>query len=122
MYRFRALPAWFAILGVAWHALWPLLAQAQPRDPLRDAPICSVAGTVHKGALPAAPSPLGPDATGAHCALCLPGGGTPALVPANAALSFAPPASAPRMAAACAIVAVPLLHPSAGPRAPPVKS
>jgi hypothetical protein len=42
----RPVAAWLAIVALALHALWPLIAQAKPRS-VTLVPICTVAGETH---------------------------------------------------------------------------
>lgn len=81
----RRLPALIAIFAVALNALWPLIAQAQPKDPLLVAVICSSDGGAH--AVDLSKKPDGGSVSGHdHCALCTLGAGFSAttLIPVHA--------------------------------------
>jgi hypothetical protein len=63
-----------AILAMALHAFWPLLAQAKPNSALL-VPICSVDGVTHYLELPAGKTPAEQSsAHHEHCASCSFGG------------------------------------------------
>jgi len=70
----RRIPALIAIFATALNALWPLIAQAQPKDPLLVAVICSGEGGAH--ALDLTKKPGGGTAGDhGHCTLCTLGAG-----------------------------------------------
>jgi hypothetical protein len=70
--RFAALAAAF---GIALQALWPLIAQARPKDSV-SVPICSADGVRHSIELP-----LGRTQDGSkHCKLCVLGADKPVVL------------------------------------------
>jgi hypothetical protein len=71
--RFAALAAAF---GIALQALWPLVAQARPRDAI-SVPICSVDGVSHSIEL--APGNQQTEKRYEHCKLCVLGADRPLL-------------------------------------------
>ena len=46
MKRRQTLAAYLALLGLVLHALWPLIAQARPKNVLL-VPVCTVEGVTH---------------------------------------------------------------------------
>jgi hypothetical protein len=121
----RKLPAWLAILAMALHGLWPLMAQAKPRDPNLLVPLCTINGVTHYVELPASKTPLEQRSAlqHEHCKLCFFGAAKLALPPASATplLEFeATPAE--RIASAPADVSSSGSYPPALPRAPPILS
>lgn len=117
MIRRRSLPAWLAIIAMALQALWPLLAQAKPFDPLQAAAVCSAAGTVAPsgGDVPAEGGPAHE-----HCRLCVSGSAKPLLAMADCtALLQVEAVPAERIALAHVAPQVHRFHPPASPRAPP---
>ncbi|MGH8764099.1 MAG: DUF2946 family protein, partial [Burkholderiales bacterium] len=66
MRRFAALAA---TLGIALQALWPLIAQARPANPLIPVVLCSVDGLRHSIELPLGKSRL--ESSFEHCKLCV---------------------------------------------------
>jgi len=117
MIRSRTLPAWLAILAMALQALWPLIAQAKPFDPLQSAVICSAAGM----ALPAGGDvPSGGDRALEHCKLCVSGSHQLSLAPSLALAPFqAAPVSAMRIAHRSPVISSSPLYSPAHSRAPP---
>jgi hypothetical protein len=103
MSRPRRLPAYLAIVAIALQALWPLLAQARPKDVVL-VPVCTVQGVTHYIELPIRGAPGEPqsDPRAAsqhdHCSFCT-GGGDRIAPSCSSALkaaslpSFAVPAS-----------------------------
>ena len=69
--RFAALAAAF---GIALQALWPIVAQARPRDAI-SVPVCSVDGTSHSIELAPGKGPTGKSYE--HCKLCVLGADRP---------------------------------------------
>jgi len=117
MIRRRSLPAWLAIVAMALQALWPLLAQAKPFDPLQSAVICSAAGM----ALPAGGDvPYGGDRALEHCKLCLSGAGKVSLPPSSANVPLqVDPVPAIRIAHRSPVISSSPLYSPAHSRAPP---
>ena len=68
---FRSLAAWLALLGLVLHALWPLIAQARPKNVLL-VPVCTVEGVTHYMELPGGRTPLDDSAARhqEHCSYC----------------------------------------------------
>ena len=81
--RVRKLGTWLAILAIALHALWPLLANARPTS-VNLVPICTVEGITHYLEVPGGKSPLDDSAAKHqdHCAFCFMGVG--GVVPSHA--------------------------------------
>ena len=69
----RRLAALAAVLAISLQALWPLIAQAQPRVAGELVPVCTVNGITHYIELPAGKTPLEERSTshGDHCKLCV---------------------------------------------------
>jgi hypothetical protein len=113
----RRIIAWLAIFGIAYNALWPLIATAAPID--LPVVICTAAKTTPAGlSIPAKETPAG--SASPHCPFCLGfSDATPALASAQATLfanviaSFAAMISGTVSAAA-------FTYPSAIPRGPPL--
>jgi hypothetical protein len=65
--------SWLAMLAIALHALWPLIAQARPKSALL-VPLCTVEGVTHYIELPGGRTPLDESAAShqEHCAYCFP--------------------------------------------------
>src|SRR5258705_6302340 len=78
---FRA-AAWIAIAAMALQALWPLLAQAKPKDAVL-VPVCTVQGVTHYIELPSNGTPVEQHAASQHdhCSFCSFGGDRAALSP-----------------------------------------
>jgi DUF2946 family protein len=70
----RRVAALAAAFGIALQALWPLVAQARPRDAI-SVPICSVDGTSHSIEL--APGDQETEKRYEHCKLCVLGADKP---------------------------------------------
>jgi hypothetical protein len=64
---------WLGILAIALQALWPLIAQARPKDVVL-VPVCTVEGVTHYMELPGGRTPLDDSANShqEHCAYCFP--------------------------------------------------
>ena len=75
MSRPRRLPAYLAIVAIALQALWPLLAQARPKDVVL-VPVCTVQGVTHYLELPKSGAPIEQKAASQHdhCSFCSGGG------------------------------------------------
>ena len=73
---------YLAILAIALQALWPLLAQAKPKNALL-VPVCTVQGVTHYIELPANGTPVEEHAASQHdhCSFCSFGGERAALSP-----------------------------------------
>jgi len=86
----RRLGRWLAILAIALHAAWPLLANARPKS-VHLMPLCTVEGVTHYIELPGGKSPLDESANThrEHCSFCFLGtvGVLPAHVEAPVAAS-----------------------------------
>ena len=119
----KGFAAWLALLAVALQALWPLLAQAQPKVVLAES-ICSTNGADHGLEIPGPFDGHGPANHIKHCPLCNPAGDRAAQAVDAPALSaffiasvvFEAPA-APPATPYCSPVVSP-----ARPRAPPARS
>jgi hypothetical protein len=68
----RRTATWIAIFAMAVNALWPLLARAQPSEPLLVAVICGSGEGVHAIDLTGKP-PAGSEKAHGHCELCVSG-------------------------------------------------
>src|SRR5436305_11994725 len=78
----RRLGHWLAILAIALHAAWPLLANARPKS-VHLVPLCTVEGITHYLEVPGGTTPLD-ESTNAHqehCSFCFLGVG--GLVPSH---------------------------------------
>jgi hypothetical protein len=67
----RRLGHWLAILAIALHAAWPLLANAKPKS-VHLVPLCTVEGITHYLEVPGGKSPLDESSTAhhEHCSFC----------------------------------------------------
>ena len=86
----RRAAALVAILAISLQALWPLIAQAQPRVAGELVPVCTVNGITHYVELPASKTPLEERSSshGDHCKLCVFGSAKAgAILPATFGLS-----------------------------------
>jgi len=85
MTRRPTLAAYLALLGLVLHALWPLIAQARPKNLLL-VPVCTVEGVTHYMELPGGRTPIEDSAAKhqEHCSYCSFGDRT-ALTPAACA-------------------------------------
>jgi hypothetical protein len=79
----RRLGHWLALLAIALHAVWPLLANAAPKS-VHLVPLCTVEGITHYLEVPGS-TPLDDSANThhGHCAFCFLGSG--ALAPSHVA-------------------------------------
>jgi hypothetical protein len=118
----RPVAAYLAILAIALQALWPLLAQAKPKNAVL-VPVCTVQGVTHYIELPSNGTPVEQHAASQHdhCSFCSFGGERAALA------SFLPPVlsarideTAPRHVAVSEVRSAKPY--SARPRAPPAVS
>lgn len=78
----RRLGHWLAVLAIALHAAWPLIANAKPKS-VHLVPLCTVEGITHYVEVPGGGSPLD-DSTNAHrdhCSFCFLG--TVGLLPSH---------------------------------------
>jgi hypothetical protein len=73
---------YLAILAIALQALWPLLAQAKPKNAVL-VPVCTVQGVTHYIELPSNGTPVEQHAASQHdhCSFCSLGGDRVALSP-----------------------------------------
>src|SRR6266446_5803864 len=73
---------YLAVLAIALQALWPLLAQAKPRNAVL-VPVCTVQGVTHYIELPSSGTPAEERAASQHdhCSFCSFGGERAALSP-----------------------------------------
>ena len=67
----RRLGHWLAILAIALHAAWPLLANARPKS-VHLVPLCTVEGITHYLEVPGGSTPLDESANThrEHCSFC----------------------------------------------------
>jgi hypothetical protein len=123
MRRHRFLIAWLATFAVALQALWPLVAQAQPRERSVFAPLCAEGGSAHELEIKLGKSPLDERAAkhGEHCKLCVFGDGK-AVVPAPHPEAVACAAKFASLPSAKAVFSSSSVFLSARPRAPPQAS
>ena len=65
--------AWIAAFAVLLQALWPLLAQARPKDPSLQVPVCTIDGVTHYLEIKTGKTPLEERSSthGEHCKLCV---------------------------------------------------
>jgi hypothetical protein len=121
----RRLTAWLAIVALALHALWPLLAHAKPASATHLVPVCTIEGVTHYVELAGGGPPADERSSSyhEHCKLCVFGADrhaaiSPAPVPplriGVAAYCAAAPAAAVDVVFHCS--------PPAQPRAPPALS
>lgn len=91
----RRFAAWLALAAIALNGLWPLLANAAPRD--FAAPICSMVGTTTAVDATGTPLPAAPAKSPApHCPFCTTGSDyNPGLATAET-VAFAVPESMPQ--------------------------
>jgi hypothetical protein len=112
----RRVAALVALLAITLQALWPLLAQARPRDPSLQVPICTVDGSAHFIDLD-----TGKTVPHEHCKLCLMGTDKALEAPAVPGLQVAERRDQSVDGSASSFSPAPLCV-SARPRAPPVIS
>ena len=114
-----------AVLAMALNALWPLIAQAQPKSLALSTTICSIDGSARSIDLLDGKAPADDGAAGhhKHCKLCIVGGDrAQALLPAPV-VSFQNPAPAAETPAPAPVADLRFLAASpAQPRAPPFQS
>ena len=115
----RRLGHWLAILAIALHAAWPLLANARPKS-VHLVPLCTVEGITHYAEVPGGSTPLDDSANAHHdhCAFCFLG--TAGLLPAHIASPIVAVAASERIATSLEYshpTAVQIVH---GARAPPL--
>jgi len=122
----RKFVGWVAILGIAFNALWPLIAHAAPAGTYEfSVPVCSTNGTFYTTAANDVPKPVkAPPANSAlpHCPFCL---GVSDSVPALAAtpsIVFAPAHAGHVPVHVQAVVWTSFTHPYSHPRGPPAFS
>ncbi len=72
---------------MAFNALWPLIAQAQPKDPLLVAVVCSSEGGTHAVDLTGKPAG-GAAGSHDHCTLCVAAGDRAAGLPVDQAIAI----------------------------------
>jgi len=67
----RRIGHWLAVLAIALHAAWPLLANARPKS-VHLVPLCTVEGITHYAEVPGGSTPLDESANTHrdHCAFC----------------------------------------------------
>jgi hypothetical protein len=113
----RRSATWIAILAMAINALWPLLARAQPGEPLLVAVICGGGDGVHAIDL-TGKAPGGSRAAYDHCQLCV-SGDRVAVLPSADPMSLAEghPVSAARVPSVAEFPSTPPCF--APPRGPP---
>src|SRR2546430_3565281 len=72
----RRLGHWLAILAIALHAAWPLIANAKPKS-VHLVPLCTVEGITHYLEVPGGTTPLDDSANAhqEHCSFCFLGMG-----------------------------------------------
>lgn len=122
MSRPRRLSTYLAILAIALQALWPLLAQAKPKNVVL-VPVCTVQGVTHYIELPKGNAPVEQKAASQHdhCSFCSFGGERIALPASRTEFPVLVAASsAPRSAGSPSLESQKHLH--ARPRAPPAAS
>ena len=78
----RPLAVYLAVLAISLQALWPLLAQAKPKNVVL-VPVCTVQGVTHYIELPSGGTPVEEHAASQHdhCSFCSFGGERVALSP-----------------------------------------
>jgi len=116
----RRLGHWLAILAIALHAAWPLLANARPKS-VHLVPLCTVEGITHYLEIPGGNNPLDDSANAHHdhCAFCFLGAGA-ALLSSHVELRlpFAAASEQVALGAECSPIGTALIvH---GARAPPL--
>src|SRR3954471_10058838 len=113
---------YLAILAVSLQALWPLLAQAKPKNAVL-VPVCTVQGVTHYIELPSSGTPAEERAASQHdhCSFCSFGGERAAPSPfLQPAISTGLEEARPPQVAACELRSEESF--SARPRAPPAVS
>ena len=116
----RTFATWLAILAMGLNGLWPLLANAAPREFV--APLCSMVGStmaVDASGMPAQPAPAKSPA--AHCPFCSTGGDhNPALATVGV-VAFVSPVARFQHAMIVAEPAASFVVLAAAPRGPPLR-
>ena len=114
----RRFAAWLAFVAIALNGLWPLLANAAPRDFV--APICSMVGTTAAADASGIPLPTAPAKSPApHCPFCTTGSDhNPALATAET-VAFAAPESMPQPRVSVFVPESSFVVLAAPPRGPP---
>lgn len=117
----RRLGHWLAILAIALHAAWPLIANARPKS-VHLVPLCTVEGVTHYLEVPGGSTPLDDSANAHHdhCSFCFLGAG--ALLTTHIAAPVVGAARSERVATGVEHSqpsAVRIIH---GARAPPLSS
>ena len=92
----RRLGHWLAIVAIALHAAWPLLANARPKS-VHLVPLCTVEGVTHFIEVPGGTTPLDQSANAHHdhCAFCFLGAG--GLLPSHVDVLRSPAIGAERV-------------------------
>src|SRR5256885_8035536 len=93
----RRLGHWLAVLAIALHAAWPLLANARPKS-VHLVPLCTVEGITHFLEVPGGSTPLDDSANAHHdhCSFCFLGAG--GLLPSHVEAPFVSVAVSDRIA------------------------
>lgn len=116
----RKFTAWLAILAIALNALWPLLANAAPKD--FSGPICSMAGTKSVPSdfdgIPGMPNPG--KSFSQHCPLCVGGSDSAIGLVSEPVISFAVRQLDRTLNYAQIQVWASFIHPYSHPRGPPL--
>ena len=114
----RTFATWLAILAMGLNGLWPLLANAAPREFV--APLCSMVGTtmaVDASGMPAQPAPA--QSSAPHCPFCSTSSDhNPALATVGV-IALAPPVAQFQRAIIVAEPAASSVVLAAAPRGPP---
>jgi hypothetical protein len=120
LFSIRRCAALLAMVAIAWNALWPTIASAQPAKPGVPMVICTPTGfkTITQGESPEEKPEHG---SKVHCALCAPAGDqpVPVSVPGVRDVARTPPVLAPAPELT-ALPATPRLSPPS--QAPPQHS
>ena len=123
LYRNRV-AALLAMFAMALSALWPLIAQAKPRVPGAQVPVCTIEGITHYVELPATDTPVEQRSSAhhEHCKMCVFGAERVAALPAVAA-QVEPGVCREAVQSSLQAAKFPSSsHPPAQPRAPPAAS
>jgi len=93
----RRLGHWLAVLAIALHAAWPLIANARPKS-VHLVPLCTVDGVTHYIELAGGKSPLDESANThrEHCSFCFLG--TVGVLPSHVAAAVAPSTASEQIA------------------------
>ena len=89
--RWNRTAGWLALLAIALHAFWPLVAQAKPRSAIL-VPVCTIDGITHFLELAAGKTPAEERSAAQHdhCTLCVFGADRVAAAPGSGFLLFEP--------------------------------